>query len=203
MTHPENTAKRDPWIHLLGSMSDGSSGYIEGMEAQGQQQLMHSDRLPTESDGDEKYTALGFAFGPPDDRDPMFRPASLPDGWRKQGSDHSMWSYIVDQHGRRRVSIFYKAAYYDRSAFMRLNTVRGYAYSALHDGVTPLFDEDWCTVAAFGEALSEIRAEAVERREMYASKLDDPRVSWAAEELDKTDKDIAKIDALAVRVGAK
>jgi hypothetical protein len=203
VTRPENTSQRDPMIHLLGAMSDGASGYIEGMEAQGQQQLVHSDRLPTKSDGDDRYTALGFAFGTADDRDPMFRPASLPHGWHKQGSDHSMWSYVVDEHGRKRVSIFYKAAFYDRDAFMRLNTVYGYAYEALHEGTTPLFDESWCTAAAFGAALAKIREEREERRDLYADKLNDPRVPWAAEELEKTNRDIAHLDAFARKVGAQ
>jgi predicted secreted protein len=30
-----------------------------------------------------------------------------------------MWSYIVDDEGTQRVAIFYKAAFYDRDAFMR------------------------------------------------------------------------------------
>jgi hypothetical protein len=50
----------------------------------------------------------------------MFRPATLPEGWRREGSDHAMWSHIVDDQGRKRASIFYKAAFYDRGAHMSL-----------------------------------------------------------------------------------
>jgi hypothetical protein len=204
MTIPENTTQRDPMIHLLGALSDGTGGYIEGMEAAGQRQVVHSDRLPTKTqDGDEGYLTLGFAFGPADAGDPMFRPASLPHGWRKQGSDHSMWSYVVDEHGRKRVSIFYKAAFYDRDAFMRLQTVRGYADEVLHEGTTPLLDSTWCTAEAFTAALAEIRSDVAKRVELYRGKLDDPHLPWAAEELESSEQQISRIDALAQAVTAR
>jgi len=53
--------------------------------------------------------------------DKVFQYATLPAGWRKQPTDHSMWSDLLDDKGRKRASIFYKAAFYDRSA--RLNVV--------------------------------------------------------------------------------
>jgi hypothetical protein len=127
MTGPENTRQRDPLLHLLGSMSEGADGYITGMEAQGQRQLVASEVLPADTNGtDEEFTALGFTFGEPDSTDPLFRPATLPAGWRKERTDHSMWSVIKDERGIERVEVFYKAAFYDRSAFMRVCRV-GYS----------------------------------------------------------------------------
>jgi hypothetical protein len=104
------------WAISLDAMSGGEYGpaRIEAMERDGQQQLVHSDRLPTDRRGD--FEALGFTFGEPDPDDPLFCPATLPDGWEKRSTDHSMGSVIVDPLGRERVSIFYKAAFYDRSA---------------------------------------------------------------------------------------
>jgi len=91
------------------------------MEADGQRQILNSDRLPTRIMGDRgKFEALGFQFGDPDPDDPMFMPATLPAGWKREGSEHAMWSYLVDETGTQRVAIFYKAAFYDRDAFMRL-----------------------------------------------------------------------------------
>jgi hypothetical protein len=132
MSEPQNTspirntteAMKDPVeasLFLLDAMA-GHPGGIERMEAAGQAQLVNSDRLPTDTgrDGDEAFIALGFTFEEPDPDDPLFRPATLPSGWKRQASDHSMWSYIVDEQGERRVAIFYKAAFYDRRAFMRL-----------------------------------------------------------------------------------
>jgi hypothetical protein len=117
----ENTSRRDGMIHLLGAMSDGPSDYITGMESDGQRQLLHSDRLPVDSGGtDDEFVKLGFTFGDPDPADDLFRAATLPDGWKRRGSDHAMWSYIDDEQGRERVAIFYKGAFYDRDAFMHL-----------------------------------------------------------------------------------
>lgn len=115
----ENTSKRGPLTHLLGAMGSGSSDYITGMEAQGQRELVNSDRLPVDTNGqDDAFRELGFQLGDPDPNDPLFRPATLPEGWRREGSDHAMWSHIVDEQGRERIAIFYKAAFYDRCAFM-------------------------------------------------------------------------------------
>jgi hypothetical protein len=117
----ENTSKRDPLVHILGAMSDGGSDYITGMEAAGQRQLVNSTDLPSDAHGREAdFVALGFTFGEPHQHDPMFRPATLPEGWTREGSEHAMWSYLVDEKGRQRVGIFYKAAFYDRSAAMSL-----------------------------------------------------------------------------------
>lgn len=191
----ENTADRDPMIHLLGAMSDGTSGYIEGLEAAGQQQLVHSDRLPTElsHNTDADFTALGFTFGEPDKRDPMFRPAALPAGWKRKGSDHSMWSYVVDEHGRERVAIFYKAAFYDRSAFMSLSTVYSYATQVI-DGraPAPVFDDQWCTRDAFVAALQGIRLNRVESLSLYIGRDD----AYSVERRSDLKAEITKVDAL-------
>lgn len=98
----ENTTERDPLHHLVGAMSDGTSGYIEGMEAAGQRQIVNSTKLPTDLNGGtrEEFEALGFTFGEVDPRDPMFQEATLPEGWKREGSDHA--TYIVDERGIER-----------------------------------------------------------------------------------------------------
>lgn len=121
---PEDTSKRSPFAHLLGASAMGSSNYIEEMEASGQKQLIDSQEIPRVWHGftEKLLKELGFDVppSPQTDRGDIFRPAVLPKGWSKKGSDHSMWSYIVDERGFRRFSIFYKAAFYDRSAFMNI-----------------------------------------------------------------------------------
>lgn len=103
---------------------DGVSipGAVEATERAGQTAFVADiNALPikVESDEtDETYTALGFFFGEPIDK--LFREARLPDGWKKSATDHDMWSHIVDATGVVRVEVFYKAAFYDRRAFMRL-----------------------------------------------------------------------------------
>jgi hypothetical protein len=121
----ENTSKRDPFVHAAGIAGEGQSDYISGMEAAGQRQVVDSDLLPAEilHGSQDEYEAVGFVFGDPVEGDPLFRQATLPEGWRREGSDHAMWSYIVDETGRRCVAIFYKAAFYDRRAHMSMSQV--------------------------------------------------------------------------------
>lgn len=106
-------------------------GGIEAQEAQGQQQLVASEMLPKECRNatKEQLTALGFVFGA--DVDELFVSCTLPQGWKKVASDHSMHSDIVDEQGRKRAGIFYKAAFYDRRADMSLNC--RFSYSAYLD----------------------------------------------------------------------
>ena len=56
--------------------------------------------------------------------DSLFINVILPDGWKIKSTDHSMWNKLFDNEGRERASIFYKAAFYDRSAL--INFVRKY-----------------------------------------------------------------------------
>lgn len=94
------------------------SAAIPAMESAGQRQLVESTQLPVNGSDDPKILAMGITFGDISPGDDLFREATLPEGWKKEGSDHAMWSYIVDETGERRVAIFYKAAFYDRDAFM-------------------------------------------------------------------------------------
>ena len=105
------------------------------MEREGQAQLVTSDRLPTKCGDHAPWLALGFTFGDPDSSDPLFMPATLPPGWERKATDHSMGSVIVDTLGRERVSIFYKAAFYDRTANMHLISLSWYVTKAVeYDG---------------------------------------------------------------------
>ena len=103
-------------------MVASTPGGIEAQEKAGQQELVNSDKLPTRFNccTQEEFEALGFTFGDEVEGAPIFRHATLPAGWKREAADHDMWSYIVDETGTRRVSIFYKAAFYDRSAHMSL-----------------------------------------------------------------------------------
>lgn len=147
-------------------------GYIEGQEARGQREVVNSDRIPTKGRSAD-LEALGFVLGDVDLGDPLFRSATLPAGWSRAGTGHSMYSDIVDANGRPRVSIFYKAAYYDRDAFFTVKTVVGYVNELIWaDGKmpAPIVDE-WTTREALVEAAEAIRdsqlAEAVEQDSYY------------------------------------
>ncbi len=96
-------------------------GGIEAQEARGQQELIQSEELPaTCRPSWEAAEKLGIKKTGKAAGDPLFVCAELPKGWKKVSTDHSMWSKIIDEKGVERASIFYKAAFYDRDAFMTL-----------------------------------------------------------------------------------
>lgn len=113
--------KEDEFDVLYEAMitGDGSQA-IMNQEARGQTQLVNSEALPIKFNFCQKdqFEAMGIVFGDP--IDDLFVNATLPEGWKKERTDHSMWSKIVDDKGRERASIFYKAAFYDRDAFMNI-----------------------------------------------------------------------------------
>ena len=169
----------------------GSGAFIEEMEREGQAQLVTSDRLPVRMDGQRaEFEALGFTFGEPDKDDPMFCQATLPQGWKRKGSDHAMWSYITDEHGRDRVSIFYKAAFYDRDAFMGLISLgRHVADSVEGDGGPILFEDRWATREA-------VTAELAAIRDRYLQEAADFR-RYAAEDRGRDEKNRANCARIA------
>ena len=121
---PRNTSQDDPFLKLLVAMDGGG---IEAQERQGQRELLRATTLPTDTRGrDDEFIALGFTFGDKVPGDDLFREATLPEGWKREGSDHAMHSYIVDERGIKRVNVFYKAAFYDRKADMHIINVGGH-----------------------------------------------------------------------------
>ncbi len=165
---------------LLALATGDTSAVIEGQERAGQAQLVHSDQLPTDMSADDQaaFEALGFRFGETDGGDRLFRPATLPDGWKKEGADHAMWSYIVDDLGRRRVAIFYKAAFYDRRAFMRLNTVAAYVADCMRADADVVTDATWATPAAVAAAAERWAERAAETVAEWEQRIDGPRARY-------------------------
>lgn len=122
----ERQAIEHPNKQLLDMM--GNPNAIPAQEAQGQQSFTESDTLPTDIRCSDDYDAeailkaAGVKFLGPVEDDPMFQYVELPQGgWKKVATDHSMRSKLLDQKGRERASIFYKAAFYDRRAHMSLS----------------------------------------------------------------------------------
>ena len=95
-------------------------GGITQMEAASQQSLMHLGRLPIEGSLNKraKFEALGFVFGKVIDE--LFISVTFPNGWRLEpnGSFHST---LLDEQGRVRGMVSYKAAPYDRWARVTLD----------------------------------------------------------------------------------
>lgn len=106
---------------LENAMVASTPGGIEAQEKAGQTMFVSNATLPKEMLGGctrEMLEAIGIKFGA--DVDDLFVTAQLPDGWKKRATDHSMWSDLFDEKGRKRAAIFYKAAFYDRKAHISL-----------------------------------------------------------------------------------
>ena len=61
--------------------------------------------------------------------DDLFYSVELPEGWEVKRTEHHMWNDVFDEKGRKRISFFYKGAFYDRDAHS--NFLTRYSYSVL------------------------------------------------------------------------
>lgn len=132
----ENTSNQDPLTTLAMGIVFGGPGAIEAQEAQGQRQLVASSQLPAEANEREKdasklYEAMGIKVAGRSRGDELFLDVELPAGWSIKPTDHSMWSEVFDDKGCKRIGVFYKAAFYDRSA--HANIIRRYGVDYVQD----------------------------------------------------------------------
>lgn len=113
---------------LAGVLGGGkASDAILRQEARGQQEAVNSEQLPTKGllgEYRKVWEAMGIKIvekepGTTSSSDSLFCAVELPKGWKKRATDHSMWNELVDDKGRVRGKFFYKAAFYDRDAFMQ------------------------------------------------------------------------------------
>lgn len=125
-------------------------GGIERQEREEQQRMVKSSRLPkslktygwpAELSGMDRFEVLQTKLGivKRAEYDDLFYTVDLPPGWELRGSDHAMWSYLHDDKGRKRASIFYKGAFYDRKADWSLD--RRYYASLVYDTPNHLFEK--------------------------------------------------------------
>ena len=120
---------------------------IEFQEAQGQEELMESTQLPRKESryapetACDIYKQLGIEVlnQEGDPADALFVDVKLPEGWHIQPTEHSMWSELKDDKGGVRATIFYKAAFYDRDAFITFQTryIATQEYTDMKGGKSP------------------------------------------------------------------
>jgi hypothetical protein len=178
---PRNTTAEmnaDPMLALL---TMGLPGGIERMEARGQQELVKGESLPTECSDKAALEAAGVVFGAPYPDDPLFCPVTLPEGWKKQATSHAMHSNLLDDKGRVRASIFYKAASYDRRADMyakRRYNIDAYAPIPGKDreSTQVVVKDGETTIQEFGEAKGYDEREEV--RKLAAAWLNENFPQW-------------------------
>jgi hypothetical protein len=128
-------------------LAAATPGGIEAQEAAGQSELVVSAMIPKAIHGAtrEQLTAIGFQFGA--DVDDLFVTCKLPAGWSKRATSHSMHSHLIDDKGRVRAGIYYKAAFYDRHASMSVD--RRFSINQYSDGP----DDSRATVILDGGAI--------------------------------------------------
>lgn len=169
-----NTTSQDPMVHLGGLVAEGNDGYITGQERRGQTELVHSELMPTEAPWAD-LVALGFVRGEVKEGDEIFTHATLPEGWSRKATDHSMWSTVVDERGIERVAIFYKAAFYDRSTHASIRNVGALlafdAMAQVEKGGEAALPEQWgvLTEDERGEFVKRLHDEIAHRDE-YAER---------------------------------
>lgn len=120
---PVNTEKESPIGMCVRMIVMGSNAAIESQEKDGQTSFVDSDTLPLDVGGNEDRKILesfGVKFLGAVPGDELFQYVELPPNWKKVSTEHSMSTWLVDDKGRRRASIFYKAAFYDRRASLSL-----------------------------------------------------------------------------------
>ena len=164
---PRNTqheVSENPGGFMVEAMLLGGNA-IERQEAEGQKSFVSSETLPTSfgsinSKGKAILEKAGVKFLGQVSDDPVFQQVELPSGWKKVATDHSMWSNLVDGQGRIRANIFYKAAFYDRSAHTSVTRryavnfdykreeAEGVAVAEVRDGEIVLFSTEPVKVPA-------------------------------------------------------
>jgi hypothetical protein len=102
---------------------------IEEQEKRGQQELCEASELPKKinresgrrfEDAREFYESMNFKVEEKEGDDLFYR-VSFPDGWKiKPLNNHPMWNQLVNPKGEMIAQIFYKAAFYDRDAFINI-----------------------------------------------------------------------------------
>jgi len=106
-------------VYLDVRMSGLTTGQaIENQERNGQADAINSSKLPIDGTLDKQTTweALGFVFQDVDDE--LFVNVIMPTGWRfvKHPEGDARHSLLLDDQGRTRAGMFYKAAFYDTKA---------------------------------------------------------------------------------------
>lgn len=123
-----NTTKRPMFSWLLG----GNPKAIEQQEAEGQKEITIPTKernciqlpLKINSGGDDGYERLGIKFKKSIEGDDLFGMYEVPNGFKTIATDHNMWNDLLNEKDEVVASFFYKAAYYDRDAFINFKAIQ-------------------------------------------------------------------------------
>lgn len=188
---PTNTEQSMNRLNGLYKLVGGTPNAIEASESAGQQELVRGKVLPTDIQtvfiGQDRLPGkpflentgvkfLGFV-----DNDALFQYVELPPGWKLEATDHAVWSSLLDEKGRERAGIFYKAAFYDRKATLHLKC--RYAVTTERVGDTYVCNVKDGEKILFGAVAQEI-ADGSERKKCikwlseHFPRWEDPGAYW-------------------------
>lgn len=146
---------------LYAQEGESPSKAIENQEKRGQKMVVECRRLPKATNGcssirpkrddfeftKAQYEKMGIKII--DEYDDLFWNVQLPDGWKIEATTHPLWNDLIDDKCRVRASFFYKAAFYDRDAFINFNT----RYTTCFDHTADYEKvgyEEWCKSPSIG-----------------------------------------------------
>jgi len=119
----EKDAQEHPLLGLFDAMN------IPAAEKHGQIECENSSQLPAMIGRNNDYLTVkkeyerhGIQVINPSKGDNLFLDVVLPDGWKIKGTEHAMWNNVLDENNKIRATFFYKAAFYDRDAFLSFKT---------------------------------------------------------------------------------
>lgn len=93
------------------------NGVEDGMEYEKEREIIEHNNIEYTK---QQYEKMGITIV--EEADDLFWNVNLPEGWVIKATDHSMWNNLFDDKGRKRANFFYKAAFYDRDAFINFDT---------------------------------------------------------------------------------
>ena len=114
MNNQPRRPKEDPQELITSIMAAGDpSKFLDAHERNGQSYILQGNVLPVTAaystlDSEAVLKEAGVKFGEVVKDNPHFRHIELPPGWKMEAGEHTMWTHLVDESGRRRASIFYK-----------------------------------------------------------------------------------------------
>lgn len=95
----------------------GFKGITDSMEYEERQKIITQNKIEFTK---QQYEKMGIIIDA--EHDDLFWNVKLPEGWMIKATDHTMWNNLFDDKGRQRAHFFYKAAFYDRDAFINFDT---------------------------------------------------------------------------------
>lgn len=107
-----------------GGMPDGYRfrGITDGMSYEEREKIVNDNIYEYTR---QQYERMGITII--EEYDDLFYTVELPEGLEIKATGHSMWNDVIDNNGRKRISFFYKGAFYDRDAFS--NFERRYSFT--------------------------------------------------------------------------